>query len=74
MKYKLADICHFVKDKTDVSGLDEVSYISTENMMPNRGGVTKATNLPNASQTQAFLADDTLVSNIRRVSKSLKSG
>ncbi len=71
MRYKLADICKFVKEKTDVFGLDEVNYISTENMMPNRGGVTKATNLPNAPQTQAFLADDTLVSNIRPYFKKI---
>ena len=65
MKSKLADICDFAKEKTDVSGLDENRYISTENMMPNKGGITRATNLPSTVQTQAFSAEDTLVSNIR---------
>jgi len=65
MKSKLADICDFAKEKTDVSGLDEECYISTENMMPNKGGITKATSLPSTVQTQAFSAEDTLVSNIR---------
>lgn len=65
MKSKLADICDFAKEKTDVSGLDENCYISTENMMPNKGGITRATNLPSTVQTQAFFAEDTLVSNIR---------
>ena len=65
MKFKLADICDYVKGKTDVSSLDENSYISTENMLPNKGGVIQASNLPSTAQTQAFSAEDTLVSNIR---------
>lgn len=65
MKYKLSDICEFVKGKTEVSTLDGNSYISTENMLPNRGGVCEATNLPAIEQTQSYCCNDTLVSNIR---------
>ena len=42
MKYKLSDICHYVSGKVYVSGLDKSTYISTENMLPNKGGVTEA--------------------------------
>ena len=46
MKYKLSDICHYVSGKVYVSGLDKSTYISTENMLPNKGGVTEASTLP----------------------------
>ena len=42
MKYKLSDICEYVKDKIDVAILDDETYISTENMIPNKGGITRA--------------------------------
>ena len=42
MRYNLSDICDYVKGKVDVSVLDESTYISTENMMSNKGGICKA--------------------------------
>ena len=71
MKYNLADICEYGKGKVDVAILDEGTYISTENMMPNRGGITSASSLPAMSQTQAFFAGDVLVSNIRPYFKKI---
>ena len=65
MKYKLSDICEYAKGKIKVSALDENTYISTENMLPNKGGITKAASLPTQEQTQAFMKNDVLVSNIR---------
>ena len=41
------------------------TYISTENMLPNRAGVETATALPMVEQVQAFQPGDVLVSNIR---------
>lgn len=71
MKYNLADICEYAKGKVDVAILDERTYISTENMMPNKGGITSASSLPTMAQTQAFLAGDVLVSNIRPYFKKI---
>lgn len=71
MKYKLADICHYVKGKTDVSDLDETTYISTESMLPDKGGVTNAASLPSVSQTQVYEQNDVLVSNIRPYFKKI---
>ena len=65
MKYNLADICDYTKDKIEVATLDKNTYISTENMMPNKAGITSASSIPTVAQTQAFLAGDVLVSNIR---------
>lgn len=71
MKYSLSDICDYAKCKIDVAILDEDTYISTENMMPNKGGITRASSLPTVTQTQSFLAGDVLVSNIRPYFKKI---
>ena len=70
-EYKLGDICSFGKDKTEVSTLTNDNYISTENMLQNRGGITKAATLPTGDFTPSFENDDTLVSNIRPYFKKI---
>ena len=69
--YRLGDICDYGKDRTEVSSLDNSNYISTENMLPNRAGVTTATTLPTGEYTPSFEIDDTLVSNIRPYFKKI---
>ncbi len=71
MKYKLSEICDYVKEKIDVNELNDVTYISTENMLSNKKGVTQATSLPKTKQTQAFKSGDILVSNIRPYFKKI---
>ena len=71
MRYNLSDICDYVKGKVDVSVLDESTYISTENMMSNTGGICKASSLPVVQQTQSFCVGDVLVSNIRPYFKKI---
>ena len=71
MKYKLSDICHYRKGKIDVSLLTDDTYISTENMIPNRGGITKAATLPTVDSTQLYKKGDVLVSNIRPYFKKI---
>ena len=39
MASKLIDICGYAKGKVAVAGLTDQTYISTENMLPNKGGV-----------------------------------
>lgn len=71
MKCRLEDICSFVKGKVDVNTLTNDTYISTENMLPNKGGVTVATALPNIAKTQRYQRNDVLVSNIRPYFKKI---
>lgn len=71
MSYKLSDICVYAKDRAEVSSLDNYTYISTENMLPNKGGITIAATLPSAKQTQGFRKGDILVSNIRPYFKKI---
>lgn len=68
---KLSDICSYGKDKIEVSALTKDTYISTENMIPNRGGITEATTLPTSEFTPSFELSDTLVSNIRPYFKKI---
>ena len=71
MKCKLSDICDFRKGKVEVENLNTKNYISTENMLPNKSGITEATSLPKASSTQEYKNGDVLVSNIRPYFKKI---
>lgn len=65
MASKLSDICSYVKGKISVASLTADTYISTENMLPNKGGITTASTLPSVEQAQVYKKNDVLVSNIR---------
>ena len=71
MSYNLSDICEYAKGKVDVASLSNETYISTENMLPGKGGITLATSLPTTSQAQSFSAGDVLISNIRPYFKKI---
>ena len=71
MKYNLSDICDYVRGKVDVASLGYENYISTENMISNKGGITSASSLPCVAQTQSFQVGDVLVSNIRPYFKKI---
>lgn len=71
MKFNLSTICDYRKGKVDVATLTHLSYISTENMLPNKGGITSAASLPTISQTQEYRKGDVLVSNIRPYFKKI---
>lgn len=71
MKCKLSDICDFRKGKVEVANLNTKSYISTENMLPNKSGITDASSLPTVSLTQEYKSGDVLVSNIRPYFKKI---
>ena len=71
MKYNLSSLCEYRKGKVSVEGLSNATYISTENMLPNKGGVVQAASLPSALQTQEYKKGDVLVSNIRPYFKKI---
>lgn len=67
----LSDICSYSKEKVAVSELNINTYFSTENMLPEKAGSTKATSLPTTLQTTACRKGDTLISNIRPYFKKI---
>jgi len=67
----LGEVCDFSKDKVAISVLDLGNYISTENLLPNKGGVTEAASLPKIVTTTSFNVGDILISNIRPYFKKI---
>lgn len=65
MKYKLSDISYYVSDKINITKIGLDKYISTENMLPDRGGVVMASSLPTTPKVNSFNVRDVLFSNIR---------
>ncbi len=66
----LRDICSYVSCKTPVEQIQLVDYVSTENLLQNKGGLSVANKLPSGKVT-AFQAGDVLVSNIRPYFKKI---
>ncbi len=71
MKSNLDSLCMYAKGKIPVDELNVQTYISTENMMPNKGGIIEASSLPSVQFTQQYLKEDVLVSNIRPYFKKI---
>ena len=71
MSCRLSEIATYVNDKVAISKLTLKTYISTENMIQDKGGVTFSSGLPAVSTTQAFKQGDVLVSNIRPYFKKI---
>lgn len=71
MTSNLIDIAYFVSEKINIEELNDLNYISTENMLPDKGGITKSSGLPNTNYTQGFSEGDILLSNIRPYFKKI---
>ena len=71
MKCKLGALCSYVKEKVKTETLDKKNYISTENMLSNKGGITLASSLPSTEYTSKYQAGDILISNIRPYFKKI---
>ena len=71
MRCELNDICVYRNERISTNALNSHTYVSTENMLPDKGGVTDAASLPTVSQTSKFRHGDTLVSNIRPYFKKI---
>ena len=69
-KVLLSDICSYVNCKTPVEQIQLVDYVSTENLLQNKGGLSVANKLPSGKVT-VFQAGDVLVSNIRPYFKKI---
>ncbi|MFI3730830.1 restriction endonuclease subunit S [Vagococcus fluvialis] len=71
MKYKLSEISKYVTDKIDVESISISQYISTENMLEGKKGITTIEKLPNVKRVTAFKKKDILISNIRPYFKKI---
>lgn len=67
----LNDIVTFANGKIDVSSLTPDTYISTENMLENRAGISTASSLPSVKSVPEFRYGHVLISNIRPYFKKI---
>lgn len=70
MYRKISEIAKLVSSKIESSSLTSQKYISTENLIPNFGGVTLAKSFPIGNVTY-FQENDILLSNIRPYFKKI---
>ncbi|WP_338911530.1 restriction endonuclease subunit S [Serratia marcescens] len=67
----LSDIATFANGKVDVCSLTPETYISTENMLENRAGISTASSLPSVNSVPEFRCGHVLISNIRPYFKKI---
>jgi type I restriction enzyme, S subunit len=67
----LSEICTFTSERIDVAELILENYISTENMLEGRKGITTASSLPAVQTVPRFRKGQVLVSNIRPYFKKI---
>lgn len=67
----LNKIAFLSNKKTPLKELSLKNYISTENMIQNRGGISEISDLPNVDNVTKFSIGDVLISNIRPYFKKI---
>lgn len=67
----LSQICTYSNDKISIVDVNKNTYISTENMLPNKAGIIQAASLPSTMQVKCYKQGDVLVSNIRPYFKKI---
>ncbi|HIF9222264.1 TPA: restriction endonuclease subunit S, partial [Photobacterium damselae] len=67
----LSDVAKYCSARTSIDGVTVENYISTENMLADKKGVTAASKLPTAKTIAAYKTGDILVSNIRPYFKKI---
>lgn len=69
--YSLDEICSYSKTRISIDEITNRNYISTENMVVNKGGITEASTLPNTKNVVKYDKGNTLISNIRPYFKKI---
>ncbi|WP_282787907.1 restriction endonuclease subunit S [Flavobacterium croceum] len=67
----LGEVLSFDNDRISVSELNIDNYISTENLLPDKQGITQSSILPNIPKVSKFEMGDVLFSNIRTYFKKV---
>ena len=67
----LSDVGSFSDERISIGHVTVDNYISTENMVPNKGGVIQASSLPDAKKISKYNPGDILLSNIRPYFKKI---
>ena len=70
-RHNLSDFCSYTTQKIDSSELNQNDYVSTDNLLPEKQGITISKNLPAVSSAILCRNSDILVSNIRPYLKKI---
>lgn len=70
-QYLLGDIAMYSKNKIATKDIGVENYISTENMLPEKCGITISSGLPSSNNVSQYEKGDILVSNIRPYFKKI---
>ncbi|GHV90241.1 hypothetical protein AGMMS50268_07440 [Spirochaetia bacterium] len=68
---RLGDVCEYYTGRISAKLLDKKTYISTENMLSEKGGITVSSGLPTIAITPEYKKDNILLSNIRPYFKKI---
>ena len=61
----LHELAYYVREQVGVKECDPRTYVSTESMVPNKGGVTVPGSIPTSGKVSKYHSGDVLLSNIR---------
>lgn len=61
----LSEVAGYSDTRVGAADLDETSFIGVDNLLPNKGGKTDASYLPNTERLTAYSPGDVLLGNIR---------
>jgi type I restriction enzyme S subunit len=64
-------VAKFITDTAPRSDLHPETYVSTENMLPDFGGITQASSLPTSGTIKQYRRQDILIANIRPYLKKI---
>lgn len=70
-EYKLGEVANLSTRKMPISEVVSDNYISTENMIENKGGVKQASSIPGTGNATKYSVGDILISNIRPYFKKI---
>lgn len=68
---ELNKICDYSTERVSLNSLNKTNYVSTENMLPDRGGVNQSSSIPITGNAIKYDKDDILISNIRPYFKKI---
>jgi type I restriction enzyme S subunit len=69
--YQLRDIANYWTGKVGASALDASNYISTDNLIPDKGGIVNSSYVPKSGNANSYAEKDVLISNIRPYFKKI---
>lgn len=70
-KVRLGDVCEEVRERISSNDIDLEDYITTDNMLKNRGGCVCASSIPPDTSLVKYRMGDVLISNIRPYLKKI---